>query len=325
MLRVDVHFLSFVILQMTEDDGLPAHICNKCVVHVSKSFAFKQLCVKSDEELRKDLQLSRSEPQPTDDQVYIVKSDRQPTEVALTEEATILDEDRYTYHLVEEYEDEERIIDDDGEEYREEKNVQIILKVERRDDMGMDDDEGNGSAVEQYNIELSEVEEEAAVAATVDDQEIVQEEEVFEYEVENEEADQTAKGDSDDELVVIPKMVFRKYNKRNKKMPAPPYVCAVCSKMLSNYSSYKYHMQLHSDKKVRAASNTWSAVLQLGVNFRYSLSCAATVASRSRREMHTMDTSSHTTKMRCTNVTSAKNLIVRRLVLGVTCYHTRAK
>lgn len=97
---------------------------------------------------------------------------------------------------------------------------------------------------------MNEVEEPSSGSAN--EQEIIQEE-VFEYEIENDTngSNQAAKGDSDDELDVIPKMVFRKYNKRNKKMPAPPYACTVCSKVLSNYSSFKYHMQLHSDKKVK--------------------------------------------------------------------------
>lgn len=144
---------------------------------------------------------------------------------------------------MEEYEDEERI-DDEDDEYKEEKNVQIILKVERSDEL-------IDTAVQQYNIEMSEVGEPSS-SVSANEQEIVQEQ-VFEYEIENDTngSNQTAKVDSDEELDVIPKMVFRKYNKRNKKMPAPPYVCTVCSKILSNYSSFKYHMQLHSDKKVK--------------------------------------------------------------------------
>ncbi|XP_037050139.1 zinc finger protein 221-like isoform X1 [Bradysia coprophila] len=217
-------------LDMSEEDGLPAHICNKCVVHVSKAYAFKQQCVKSDEELRKE-QLTLIEHQVDD--VFYVKNDEPSEEPA--------DDDGYTYHLVEEYEDEERI--DEEAEYGEDKNVQIILKVERRDDII---DGQSGGAVEQYNIEMSEVEEPSVVCAN--DQDMVQDE-VFECEVENDGSSQTEKVESDEDLDVIPKMVFRKYNKRNKKVLDPPFVCQVCSKVLSNYSSFKYHMQLHSDKK----------------------------------------------------------------------------
>lgn len=203
---------------------------------MSKAFAFKQQCVKSDEELRKE-QLSLIQYQVDD--VFVKKND--------ASDETIPDDDGYTYHLVEEYEDEERI-DDEGDDYNEEKNVQIILKVERRDDVI---DADNGSAVEQYNIEMSEVEEEEPSSVNVTDQEITQEGGAFDYEIENDGDSPAARGESDDDSDVIPKMVFRKYNKRNKKMPAPPYVCSVCSKVLSNYSSFKYHMQLHSDKKVQ--------------------------------------------------------------------------
>lgn len=241
---------------------------------MSKAFAFKQQCVKSDEELRKE-QLTLIQHQVDD---VFVKND-EPTE------ETIPDDDGYTYHLVEEYEDEERI-DDEGDDYSEEKNVQIILKVERRDDI-IDTD--NGGAVEQYNIEMSEVEEPSCV--NVNDREIT-EEGVFEYEVENDGDTQAARGESDDDLDVIPKMVFRKYNKRNKKMPAPPYVCTVCSKVLSNYSSFKYHMQLHSDKKVNSHVRViTSAQIYHSFVSLFSLSYAAIAVNRSRLEMHTTDTS----------------------------------
>lgn len=221
---------------MLEEDGLPAHICNKCVVHVSKAFAFKQQCVKSDEELRKEqLNLIQHE---LDNALYM-KNDQTSDELAEEPVDEAADDDGYTYHLVEEYEDEERI-DEDGD-YGDDKNVQILLKVERHDDI-------IGGSVEQYNIEMSEAEE--PTIGSANHQNIVQEE-VFEYEVENDGSSQeAAKDDSDEELDVIPKMVFRKYNKRNKKVLDPPFVCQVCSKVLSNYSSFKYHMQLHSDKKV---------------------------------------------------------------------------
>ncbi|KAJ6635508.1 Zinc finger protein [Pseudolycoriella hygida] len=213
-------------LEILEEDGLPGHICNKCVVHVSKAFAFKQQCVKSDEELRKE-------------QIDIIQDDEMVFEKSTTPTIeAVRDDEGYTYHLVEEYEDEERI-DDEMETYNAEDR--IILKVERHD---INDSENDDTA-EQYNIELVEEEDEPL---NENDQKIVQEE-VFEYEIENCNADQTEKGESDEDLDVIPKMVFRKYNKRNKKMPAPPFICGVCSKVLSNYSSFKYHMQLHSDKK----------------------------------------------------------------------------
>lgn len=40
------------VQQYYNDDGLPEHICNKCVSHLSRSFAFIQLCLQSDDTLR---------------------------------------------------------------------------------------------------------------------------------------------------------------------------------------------------------------------------------------------------------------------------------
>jgi len=45
----------------------------------------------------------------------------------------------------------------------------------------------------------------------------------------------------------VPEIVFRKFRSRSKRGPQPPFKCSVCFKVLSNFSSYKYHMQLHSD------------------------------------------------------------------------------
>lgn len=200
---------------------------------MSKAFAFKQQCVKSDEELRKE-QLTLMGNQVED--VMFIKNMQSTDE-------TIPDEDEYTYQLVEEYEDEERI-DEDDEDYNEAKNVQIVLKLERNEVV----DDTHNDIEQQYNMEMNE----ESPSVSVDGQEANQED-MFEYEIENDTNDsseEATKGNSDDELTVVPKMVFRKYNKRNKKLPTPPYACQVCSKVLSNYSSFKYHMQLHSDKKV---------------------------------------------------------------------------
>lgn len=42
--------------QFCNDDGLPQHICNNCVSHLSRSFAFIQLCLKSDDKLRQRIE-----------------------------------------------------------------------------------------------------------------------------------------------------------------------------------------------------------------------------------------------------------------------------
>lgn len=229
---------------------------------MSKAFAFKQQCIKADEELRKkQLDFIRNQSK----HVVFVKTDV-PTEEIFP------DDGEYTYQLVEEYEDEERIDDEDDNEYDDDKDVQILLKVDHPDDL-------------TSGIQTSEANESSS--SNVNDQEVIQEE-VFEYEIENDLSDGAEKRDSDDELDIIPKMVFRKYNKRNKKMPAPPYTCNVCHKVLSNYSSYKYHMQLHSDKKVKCDlvfRKFWLVIIKYFSHFY-----AVIVENLLRLGMLTMDT-----------------------------------
>lgn len=45
---------------------------------------------------------------------------------------------------------------------------------------------------------------------------------------------------------IPPKLSFRRFKPRSKKSQGP-FTCNVCSKTLSNASSFKYHLQLHSE------------------------------------------------------------------------------
>lgn len=69
--------------------------------------------------------------------------------------------------------------------------------------------------------------------------------ELTEQDIKTENADG---GGTDDGDEVIPKMIYRRGRGRNRNQPKPPFKCDTCGKVLSNYSSFKYHLQLHSDK-----------------------------------------------------------------------------
>lgn len=42
--------------QFADDDGLPDRLCKDCVSHLSRAFAFVQLCIESDDALRSRIQ-----------------------------------------------------------------------------------------------------------------------------------------------------------------------------------------------------------------------------------------------------------------------------
>lgn len=128
------------------------------------------------------------------------------------------------------------------------------LKLERQLDENID---------EEMQDETQEIQEETQEEAQEEMQEEKEEEEITQLSDDGDETEDenpsinsqetNEKQDIDDGSLPnnaddIPKMVFRKYRQRNStKIPRPPYKCDQCSKVLSNYSSFKYHMQLHSD------------------------------------------------------------------------------
>lgn len=57
----------------------------------------------------------------------------------------------------------------------------------------------------------------------------------------------TTNSDGDDRLNRL-RVLLHQRPVRSKAKAKPPFDCEQCGKVLRNYSSYKYHMQLHSDK-----------------------------------------------------------------------------
>lgn len=52
---------------------------------------------------------------------------------------------------------------------------------------------------------------------------------------------------TEESLDEIPKMSLKKHRSRRRTKDARSLTCDECGKTLSNFSSYKYHMQLHSE------------------------------------------------------------------------------
>lgn len=209
--------MSLFTAQYSEEDGLPATLCAKCVVHVSKAFAFIRLCHKSDENLRQ-LQRSKLAVSP------VPREEAEKTEDADAEDVS--DDPPSRRQSVDanllEVKCKAESVDNDGYDYQQ---VDVLYETEVLDEMEEED------ALHEEDEELLEQQEGSES----------HEEEIL--------------GDTQqlEPIHIGPKRPQQSRGRHAKsaiERPAegPPYPCPECGKLLSNFNSYKYHMQLHSDK-----------------------------------------------------------------------------
>ena len=227
-------------MQYYEEDGLPSHICNKCVSYLSKAYAFKKQCIQADESLRERFKV----PLKQDEQVFEVEQEYQDysyvqEEIGAVEEdgdQKVFDGEEKIQTLEEVYEETTEYITNENQD---DENYQII-KLETSN---------AHSPVKNTEYEIYEEEEEQEEEEGVIDESVeILTEEVAECEKNDEEFEENEAHSAEDaDNMQNKKLVLRKSRRRAKKIPGPPFKCEQCSKELSNYSSYKYHIQLHSD------------------------------------------------------------------------------
>lgn len=206
-----------------EGDGLPEHICTKCVLSVSRSYAFKQLCLQSDKTLQERLKTIKKESKATQ---------------ANTEEEDEEEENEPEYiDIIYRQDDQENEIVEQPP--CNEKITFIQIKYENEP----------STNIQTYLIENNNMENERQQEDIITDNLYVSEnkDNLNIPVTENTNLGETNSSAAADDDNVFPKMVFKRHRKRAKEIPKPPYKCNVCSKVLSNYASYKYHIQLHSD------------------------------------------------------------------------------
>lgn len=185
VLRFEINFFQFV-----ENDGLPDVVCTKCLLLVSRFYAFRQLAFQSNFALRKKLKSIQTQVQETvGDIIYVIhKSDQEDDEVGSEE---------YTMFV------------DETEEGGMTEPIEI---VEYTEEDGNTEEKKSGTEI----------------GTTSEDSEDAEYIEMIET--------------SENNFPV----------QRRRRNPNDPSKktneCDICGKLLSNYSSLKYHMQLHSDQ-----------------------------------------------------------------------------
>lgn len=240
-------------LQFNENDGMPDRICHQCVLHVSKAYTFIQKCITSDAHLRR----YRFEEKP------------------------VIEEDQ------ENHQEEYKMYDDkEDEEQRDQDQLELEMQMNSQTDIPIDLDSVDEETIlklqstdyppisSTIHIEsIEEIDEEIESHFNVikiedgdneanhSNHSIVYETETLDEEMDEQEEDiidgdqeligtlspKAEVAEDSDNVEVIPKMVLHRTRARGKNVPQPPYKCPTCEKVLSNYSSYKYHMQLHSN------------------------------------------------------------------------------
>lgn len=193
--------------QCTEDDGLPAQLCNKCLLLASKAYAFRQQCLDADCLLREDYVLI-DEPADAECAAPIKSAPASSTSPRINK---------------------------------------VLVSVEKSDDNSIkilsisqgtmeehleDNDDSNNPDTEDDGLTY--------VLMDTDN----------EYEdIEHIEIDEMPMNDEDDTQDEIEETVEATAKKGRKKGGRrQDFKCGECDKVLSNYGSFKYHMQLHSDQ-----------------------------------------------------------------------------
>lgn len=240
---------------------MPDRICHQCVLHVSKAYTFIKKCITSDAHIRR----YRFDEKPVIDdevnqqEIYEMFDgqdedgediDQQQLEVELQQNS----QPHMSTELGHSLADEEAIMQLQSD-YR---PISSTVHIESIEQIDAENDEHlplNNFRV----IKMEDGENDAtnhSVHSIVYETETLDEEMDEQEEEPNDDGEQELEGTSsskaelaeDSDAEVIPKMVYRRTRTRGKGgVPQPPYKCPTCDKVLSNYSSYKYHIQLHSN------------------------------------------------------------------------------
>lgn len=207
---------------------MPEKICSKCVVHVSKAFAFIQMCHKSDSSLREHQILTDSKSDHDS-----VKEENVEVAVEGPEFVVCAEQEIYTIANIPEI------------KYNEQRNRFIT------------ENDNQPAHVVDLMFETETLEEDEETEQESEDQQEIEEINVTaEYNTINMD-DELLLGENDRyESCPSPKNAINTPSSRSsgrlrksiaRPADGPPFQCGECKKMLSNFNSYKYHMQLHSD------------------------------------------------------------------------------
>lgn len=241
---------------------MPDRICQQCVLHVSKAYTFIQKCITSDAHLRRYRVDEKPEEKPVIEdneenhqeeyQLYDVQEEEEHEQQQLELEMQLNSQSDIPIDL--ENVDEETILQLQSD-YPPMSSTVHIESIEQ-----IDEEIENNLPLNNYSvIKIEDGDNDASNSnhsivyetETLDEDMEEQEEENKEESI-NDEQEETISlkaevAEDSDNLDVIPKMVYHRTRARGKNVPQPPYKCPTCAKVLSNYSSYKYHMQLHSN------------------------------------------------------------------------------
>lgn len=225
---MDNHYFQF---QFDANDNLPGFLCNKCLLQVSKIFLFRQLAFESNMFLRQKLKSNEklSAPKCSDTiqaDEAIVEDDMEYVTVLVSEENQMDEVDNDGMQLFEPVEIEEY---NDRVEFEDEMTELEVAEDECISDIETSVITGHDSNALKLDVSIA-LDKQHAPTMKADD-----------YSADESIATSSHGGD---EVWVSPKKqrLRAKHQSKNRKS----FKCEICGKMLSNQSSHKYHMQLHS-------------------------------------------------------------------------------
>lgn len=221
---------ALVPFQFDANDKLPGYLCRKCLMQVSKIFIFRQLAFQSNLVLRQKLS--------TIEKLDAEKVDSDHSDHKHKQNETIADDDM---EYVTVFLSSENQIDGDNEQ------MQYFDQVEL-DDYSETIDSKVDFDTDSVEMEVADDECNSYIESSFIDKSIASDKQTVstmsgtDYSADDSAPVSMHGGDGDRVQISARKQRIR----RRQNSSLKSFKCDICGKVLSNQSSHKYHMQLHS-------------------------------------------------------------------------------
>lgn len=216
---------NFFFFQFDDQNDMPESICIQCLVRVCKIYKFREMAFRSNFLLRQKLNKKR----PPALRTYTANKRKQ----TLNKPTLVLAKVEPNNSTLVPKQEIDLCLEETNENIDEADDVEFLTVLVANDESTESGNETIECLIEDPN----------------------------ESEEQQNEADDSTEVEANEE---IPKISLANYRRRtrNEKIDKQSLTCQQCNKTLSNFSSYKYHMRLHSDETPYLCSDCGQVAVQ---------------------------------------------------------------